>query len=122
MANDIAGALYLDNDDLIVATLTVDTVNGSTGAVETAALTGATVTFYVATTAPYDASTIHASLQLTLTEVGSTGIYYGTLQGSDKTTQLAATADLTTLYLHWKVGQDYHESAPVTLTKTRAAA
>lgn len=122
MANSIATNLYLDNDDLIVVTLVRDTVNGSTGAVETAALSGATVLAYLATTSTTAATAIDASLSLTLTEVGVTGIYHGTMQGADKTTHLTATAEDTVIYLHTKVGSDYHESAGVILKKSRTAA
>lgn len=125
MANDLDDELYPENDDLIVVRPTLTRVNTTTGVTETITLTGRTDGLaFLSTSAKTDgtATAIHASLSKTLTETLTTGTYSAVIEGSDKTTQLAASLEGATLYRHFAFGSDYHESKAVTLRKQRAAA
>ena len=124
MANDLDAEIYPDNDDLVVCRPTRVQLNATTGVQETVALTGRTdVTAFLSLSGDLlTATAIHASLSKVLTEVGSTGAYSGVMEGSDKSTQLAATADGATLYRHFTAGQDYHEVKSVIFRKQRVAA
>lgn len=124
MANELDDEMYLENDDLLVCRPYKRQVNGVTGEVETIVYTGATVVAFLALSGATDGSAtpIHASLNITLTEVGSTGVYAGTLQGSDKTTHLATLSDGDIVFRHFKSGSDYHESKSVIIRKQRVAA
>ena len=99
-------------------------LNATTGVQETVVLTGRTdVTAFLSTTQDIMTATpIHASLSKILTEVGATGAYSAVFEGSDKSTQLAATPDNTTLYRHFTAAQDYHEVKAVIYRKNRVAA
>ncbi len=124
MANDIDDELYPDNDDFIAVVPTTRRLNATTGIEETVPLTGLTnLKAYLATTAEAasDASAI-SGLVVALTEVGSTGAYQGSMTGAAKRTNLAATADGTTLYLHWQSGTVYHEVKSVIWRTKRPAA
>jgi hypothetical protein len=63
--------------------------NAATGAIEAATgLTGLSARL----SATDGGAAIHATMSVNLTERGSTGIYFGVLQGDDLRTQLAALA------------------------------
>ena len=89
--------IYLDND--FEPELRLTRKNASTGDLEAATgLTGLTGRL----SATDAGATIHASLSVSLTERGTTGIYYGTIEGDNLRTHLASYAELPV----WFVGGD----------------
>lgn len=77
--------------------------------------TGLTVTCLVSATKTQTAVAIDAALTPTITEVGTSGVYAGVIQGSAITSKLCtpiapATTDYKNklVYLIWKVGTDFH--------------
>lgn len=114
MANNIDEELFPDNDDRVRCVAVIDSTNGTTGAeVLGTPLTGLAMKAYVSLLedAEDDSDAINAGLVITLTEAGSTGIYYGSMPGSAKRTHLMATAAGTTVYVHFQSGTQYHEVA-----------
>ena len=75
--------IYLDND--YKARFLALEANDATG--DMGAATGLT-SIVALLSATKGGSAIHANLSVSMTESGSTGIYYGTFQGSDLTAQL----------------------------------
>lgn len=125
MANSLPTEIYLENDDFVHVAAQVTRANSTTGEVETVDLSGRTDGLvFLSNTSPTDgtASAIHASLSKTLTETVATSRYSAVLEGSDKTTQLAAKADGDIIYGHISFGSDYHESFPIIVRKARVAA
>jgi len=118
MANDIDDEIYPDNDDKIRCVPIIDSTNTTTGADQSTPLTGLTnLKAYLAASesASSDAAALDPSLVITLTEAGSTGIYYGSMPGSAKrsASALAALADGTVIWRHWQAGTVYHEKKSV---------
>ena len=108
--------LYLDNDFEIE--FAFQRKNATTGNLEAAS--GLTLTGRFSAT---DAGlTIHASLSVSLTERGSTGIYAGVVQGDDLRTQLAAAYVGKTVWLVGGDGTNVLVSTPYTVKATRRPA
>ena len=117
--------IYPDNDDVLGCAPTLTQFNATTGVLETVPLLGLTggIAFLSLTKATDDTSvTIHADLSVPLTQITGTNQYAGALSGTLKTLRLAAIADGTILYRHFKFGRQYHESAKVKFKTTRVAA
>lgn len=125
MANNIDEELYLDNNSFIVGRPTKKDLDGS-GVETNTALAGLTdfkVWLSASATHYQTSSAIHADLVITLTEVASLGVYKGVLTGAAKRTHLGATADNTTLYVHWQSeAAGYHEVSATILRTSRPAA
>jgi hypothetical protein len=121
MADNLDDELYPHNDDTIIARPTIFRANATTGLDETVPLTGRTDgVAFLSTVEDIDTATpIHASLSIALAEVVSTATYTGVMEGSNKATHLAATADNATLYRHVQFGSDYRRVTSVIFRKSR---
>lgn len=121
MADDMDPYIYSDNDDLIVVTPTIRTVDAD-GLVVEAALTGRTDGLaWISTSKETDgtANVLHVDLSVSLVEVVNGGTYSVVMEGSVKTTHLAALANKTKLYRHIQFSEDYHTSTLVTYLTAR---
>ncbi|MFN8996779.1 MAG: hypothetical protein ACK5X3_24380 [Pseudomonadota bacterium] len=121
MADDLDDEIYPHNDDTVIAEPRVFRPNPTTGVKETVTLTGRTDgVAFLSTSENIDTATpIHSSLNVPLTEIGSTGVYAGVMEGSAKATHLAATADGTVLYRHWQFGSDARRVVSVIFRRNR---
>jgi hypothetical protein len=121
MAIDIDEEIYLDNDDLIVVTPLVKTVNGTTGAIQDTPLVGRMDgVVFISTSSDTLTATAFGGLSKNLSESPS-GVYSAVMEGNDKSTAMAASVDATTFYYHIEFGADYHVVVPVTLRRVRPA-
>lgn len=110
----MADALYLDNDFEVEVTITRKAA--ATGAAEAATgLSG--LTAHLAAT-PQGAA-IHADVTINLSERGTTGIYYGTLQGDDLTTRLTTYLNTTVHLVVTNANKDVETVTPYVVRRDR---
>jgi hypothetical protein len=109
--------LYLANDFYLeVGPLTAFAVADGAEVVQT----GKTVGAFLADTDTEDATPIDASLSITLTEEGTSGIYRGIFEGGDLTTHLKPTYVDQAIFCHIASGEDYHVVWSLTVKDGRA--
>lgn len=114
----LAAEIFLDND-FVVSLGPVTTKARTTSS--PAILSGATVRCYIAATSARTAAPIHAALDFTMTEDGTTGVYHVAIDGSLITTHLAAFIDQE-VWFHFTVnGTDYRSRESTTVRAERAA-
>lgn len=124
MANDISPEWPVANDALWRCEITRSTVNTTTGVIEEAPLVGANdvIAFASASNSLSAATPIHASLQVTLTNVTGTGVYFAYVDGDVAQLRLLPTYKDQTVYVHFVKGTgDWHEVAETIVTDQRAA-
>lgn len=120
MADELDDELYAHNDDTVIVRPTIFRANATTGVDETVPLTGRTDgVCFLSLTDDISTATAISTLSVTLTEVGSTGVYTGVMEGSNKATALAATLDQAILYRHFQFGSDYRRVVSVIFRKKR---
>ena len=84
MADNLDDEIFPHNDDTVAWEPKIFRKNPTTGVDETITLTGrADVSAFLSTVEDIDLATpIHASLQISLSEIGSSGVYTGVMEGS----------------------------------------
>jgi hypothetical protein len=120
MADNLDDELFPHNDDTIVVRPVVFRANPSTGVEETIPLTGRTDgVAFLSTTEDISTATALSGCSISLVEIGSTGVYTGVMEGSNKATALTATPDNTIVYRHFQFGSDYRRVVSVIFRKRR---
>jgi hypothetical protein len=120
MADNLDDEIYPHNDDTVIVRPTIFRANASTGLDETVPLTGRVDgVAFLSTTEDINTATALSGCTVALTEIGSTGVYQGVIEGSAKATALAATTDSTPLYRHIQFGSDYRRVASVIFRTSR---
>jgi hypothetical protein len=124
MANNIAPEWPVDNDGLWWCKITQKQPNPTTGEIEDIDVIGRNdvIAFPSATETLSDAETIHADLQLTLTNVAGTNVYYAYPQGDKARLRLLPTYLDQPVWIHFKAGDgDWHEAARTMVRNKRTA-
>lgn len=121
MADNLDDQIFAHNDDTVACRPTVFRQNSTTGADETVTLSGrADGVAFLSRSSDIDTATpIHASLQVALAEIGTTGVYSGVIEGANKATQLAALPDGCVLWRHFQFGSDFRRAVSAVFRKTR---
>lgn len=127
MANNIAPELPVNNDGLWCCKITQTVPNATTGELEEEPVTGRTdvKAFPAAVEELSEATPIHASLELTLTNVSGTNVYYGYPQGHLLRDHLLPTYKDQPIFVHFTAGSageiDWHEAARTIVRDKRTA-
>lgn len=123
MSDNTSDTISPYNDDTIIVRPEIFRANSVTGDDETVVLTGRSdgVAFLSLDRSTKTATAIAAGVSVALTEVGVTGTYTATMEGSEKATALDTLPNGAKLYRHVQFGSDYRRAIPVTLKKDRDA-
>lgn len=124
MANNIKPEWPVDNDGLWWCKITKKQPNAITGELEDVDVIGRAdvVAFACAQEELDGAVAIHEDLQLTLTNVTGTNVYYGYPQGDKARTHLLPDFVDIPVFIHFKAGDgDWHEVARTTVRNKRTA-
>lgn len=124
MANSIAAETPVANDGILWCSIDKDTVNPTTGVIETAGLVGATgvEAFFSATRELSSAAEIAAGVKFTLANVTGTNVYFSYYTGAAMVSALLPTYKDQKVYVHFKKGTEWHEVAETTIVDERMAA
>jgi hypothetical protein len=127
MANNIAPELPVNNDALWWCQITRKTVNPTTGEIEETPVTGRTdvKAFAAAGEELSSAEPVHAALELALTNVAGTNIYYGYPEGHLLRQHLLPAFRDLPIFVHFTAGApgaiDWHEAARTIVRDKRTA-
>lgn len=128
MANNIAAETPVNNDAILWCEVEKDSVNPTTGEIETAPVIGASdiVAFFSATRELSDAVSIHADLEFALANVSATNRYFAYPAGDTLRLRLLPTYKDQAVYVHFIKGTiggsiTWHEVASTIITDERTA-
>lgn len=128
MANNIAPETPVNNDAILWCEIEKDSVNGTTGDIETAPVVGASdvVAFLSANKELSTAASIHADMEFTLTNVSGTNRYYAYPTGDKLRERLLPTYKDQAVFVHFIKGTiggsiTWHEVASTIITDERTA-
>lgn len=111
----IAQEIFLDNDFLV----SLGPVTQKVRTTDTPTLaTGLVVRCFIANTGARTATPIHADLDWTMTEQGSTAVYHLSIDGALITTRLAGFVDQK-VWFHFVVDGDYRSACDTTVRAER---
>lgn len=113
-------SLTLNQDNDVTLAVQLQTTGASGRKVAATALT---VTGFISASSAQNATALHSTLSVALTETAAgSGYYAGVLLGASLTAQWAALVAASALWVHYVASTDYHEVDSVVLVAVRVTA